>query len=227
MKTTPPLLRNVSRTDTRLASICSGALLLAQAGALQGKRCTTHHSLIAELRALAPSAQVQDDRVFVEDGLVLTSAGITTGIDLALHIVQQVGGPELASRVARRLVMYLRRGPHDTQLSPWLVHRNHMHPAVHRAQDHIAGTLARDPRQRWTLAQLADVAFVSPRHLTRLFMLHTGISVMDYVQQLRVARTKELQAKQPSLSQEQLADLCGFGSARDLRRAWQRQLQHV
>lgn len=215
-------LRAIPDAGIRLASICSGALLLAQAGLLDGRRCTTHHSLTDDLRALAPGAQVLDDRVFVEDGPVLTSAGITTGIDLALHLVQQLSGPEMAGRVARRLVMYLRRGPNDVQLSPWLAHRNHLHPAVHRAQDLIAGTLARDPSHRWTLAQLADVACVSPRHLTRLFMRHAGISVLDYVQQLRMARAQELLQQQPRLTQERLAAACGFASARDWRRAWKR-----
>lgn len=215
-------LRTVPNPHTRLASICSGALLLAMAGHLDGRRCTTHHSLIEDLRKLAPEAQVLDDRVFVEDGPVLTSAGITTGIDMALHIVQQAAGPTLAAQVARRLVMYLRRGPQDVQLSPWLAHRNHLHPAVHRAQDHIAGQLARDPSLRWTLHELADVACVSPRHLTRLFMQHTGISVVTYQQQLRMAKAQELLTQHPSWTQEQLAEACGFASARDFRRVWQR-----
>ncbi len=215
-------LRTLAQTGTRVASICSGALLLAQAGLLDGRRCTTHHSLTDDLRALAPGAQVLDDRIFVEDGPVLTSAGITTGIDLALHLVQQLTGPEMAGRVARRLVMYLRRGPNDVQLSPWLAHRNHLHPAVHRAQDLIAGTLAREPSHRWTLAQLADAACVSPHHLTRLFMRHAGVSVLDYVQQLRIARAQELLLQQPRLTQEQLAAACGFASARDWRRVCQR-----
>ncbi len=212
-------LRTVPGPRTRMASICSGALLLAMAGQLQGRCCTTHHSLIKDLRALAPGAQVLDDRVFVEDGPVLTSAGITTGIDLALHIVQQVAGAELTGRLARRLVVYLRRGPQDAQLSPWLTHRNHLHPAVHRAQDHIVHTLKQAPETRWALAQLADVACVSPRHLTRLFMLHTGVSVLDYARELRLAHAHELRQHQPRLTQEQLALACGFGSARDLRRA--------
>jgi transcriptional regulator GlxA family with amidase domain len=206
--------------DTRLASICSGALLLAMAGRLDGLRCTTHHSLIADLQALAPRAQVQADRIFVHDGQVLTSAGITTGIDLALYIVEQAAGAALAAQVARRLVMYTRRGPHDPQLSPWLAHRNHMHPAVHRAQDAITQSLAQDPARRWSLPELAEVACVSPRHLSRLFMLHTGISVLDYQQQLRMARARELLAQQPALTQEQLAEACGFASARDFRRVW-------
>ena len=211
-------LQTAPQADTRLASICSGALLLAQAGCLDGRHCTTHHTLIADLQAYAPTAQVAVDRIFVDDGRVLTSAGITTGIDLALYIVEQTAGPELAARVARRLVMYQRRGAHDPQISPWLAHRNHMHPAVHRAQDAVA----RAPERSWTLEELAAVACVSPRHLSRLFALHTGISVVTYQQQLRIARAQEMLTHNPTLSQERLALACGFASARDFRRVWQR-----
>jgi transcriptional regulator GlxA family with amidase domain len=217
-------LQSAVLPGTRLASICSGALLLAMAGQLDGLRCTTHHTLLDDLQALAPTAQVQADRIFVDDGRVLTSAGITTGIDLALYIVEQVAGAALAAQVARRLVMYTRRGPNDPQLSPWLAHRNHMHPAVHRAQDAITTSLVQDPARRWSLPELADVAFVSPRHLSRLFMQYTGISVLDYQQQLRMARAQELMAHNPALTQEQLAEVCGFGSAQDFRRVWARCL---
>ena len=215
-------LQTAPQPDTRLASICSGALLLAMAGQLDGLHCTTHHSLIADLQALAPTAQVQADRIFVDDGQVLTSAGITTGIDLALYIIEQVSGAALAAKVARRLVMYTRRGPNDPQLSPWLAHRNHMHPAVHRAQDAIAQGLSQDPTRRWSLPELAQVACVSHRHLSRLFMQHTGTSVGDYQQQLRMARAQELLTHNPALTQEQLAEACGFASARDFRRVWQK-----
>ncbi len=125
-------LKEVPLSDTRLASICSGALLLAKAGCLVGHRCTTHHSLLDALRAAEPAAEVEVDRIFVDDGRTLTSAGISTGIDLALHIIEQYAGAELAAQVGRRLVIYQRRGPNDPQLSPWLAWRNHMHPAVHR-----------------------------------------------------------------------------------------------
>lgn len=208
--------------DTRLASICSGALLLAMAGHLDGLRCTTHHTLLDDLQALAPTAQVQADRIFVDDGRVLTSAGIITGIDLALYIVEQVAGAALAAQVARRLVMYTRRGPNDPQLSPWLAHRNHMHPAVHRAQDAITASLLQDPSLRRSLTDLAEVACVSPRHLSRLFVQHTGISVVDYQQQLRIARANDLLEQRPNMTQEQLAEACGFTSARDFRRVWGR-----
>jgi transcriptional regulator GlxA family with amidase domain len=219
-------LQSAVLPGTRLASICSGALLLAMAGQLDGLRCTTHHTLLDDLQALAPAAQVQADRIFVDDGRVLTSAGITTGIDLALYIVEQVAGAALAAQVARRLVMYTRRGPNDPQLSPWLAHRNHMHPAVHRAQDAITTSLVQDPARRWSLPELADVACVSPRHLSRLFMQHTGISVLDYQQQLRMARARELLAQHPRMTQEQLAEACGFASARDFRRMRMRDLIH-
>jgi len=215
-------LQTAMQPDTRLASICSGALLLAMAGRLDGLRCTTHHSLIEDLQALAPTAQVQVDRIFVEDGQVLTSAGITTGIDLALYIVEQLAGAALAAQVARRLVMYTRRSPNDPQLSPWLAHRNHMHPAVHRAQDAIALSLRQNPSRRFALPELANVACVSPRHLSRLFMQHTGISVVDYQRQLCVTRARELLTQHPEWTQEQLAEACGLGSARDVRRLLKR-----
>jgi len=211
-------LKEVPLSDTRLASICSGALLLAKAGCLVGHRCTTHHSLLDALRAAEPAAEVEVDRIFVDDGRTLTSAGISTGIDLALHIIEQYAGAELAAQVGRRLVIYQRRGPNDPQLSPWLAWRNHMHPAVHRAQDAVA----RDPAKTWTLEELAAQACVSARHLSRLFAMHAGISIVAYQQQLRIAMAKDLLRKAPDLSVERVSEQCGFGSARDFRRVWQR-----
>lgn len=202
-------------TGLRAGSICSGALLLAQAGWLDGRHCTTHHILIADLQALAPRAVVHADRIFVVDGAVMTSAGVSTGIDLALHLIEQLATPGLAARVARQLVLYQRRGTHEPQTSPWLAHRNHMHPAVHRAQDAVTGA----PQRSWTLSELAHVACVSPRHLSRLFAQHTGISLVTYQQQLRIAHAKVLLAQQ-GWPVERVAEACGFGSARDLRRVW-------
>ncbi|MBK8384760.1 MAG: helix-turn-helix domain-containing protein [Candidatus Accumulibacter sp.] len=210
-------LRRAPQPDTRVASICSGALLLAAAGLLDGRHCTTHHSLIEELRAAAPTAKVEENRVFVEDGPVLTSAGITTGIDLALYLIERHAGTELAARVARRLVVYQRRSGNDPQLSAWLDHRNHLHPAVHRAQDAIA----QDPARSWSLEELAGQAHVSARHLTRLFAEHAGIGVVGYQQGLRIARARELLADR-QLSVERVAELAGFASARDFRRVWRR-----
>lgn len=208
-------MRRTPRADTRIASICSGALLLAAAGLLDGRHCTTHHSLIDSLRALAPTAKVEENRVFVEDGPLLSSAGVTIGIDLALYLIERYAGALLAACVARRQVVFQRRSGQDPQLSPWLMHRNHLHPAVHRVQDLIAA----DPTQAWTLAQLAAAVHVSDRHLSRLFARHAGIGIVAFQQRLRIARAQQLLAD-PRLSVERIAELAGFASARDFRRVW-------
>lgn len=208
-------LKHSVRPSMRLITICSGALLAGRAGLLDGRHCTTHHTLCAHLRASAPAARVEDDRVFVIDGLVATSAGITTGIDLILHLIHEHCGPRIALVTAREMVVYLRRDGSESQLSPWLAHRDHLHPAVHRAQDAIAGA----PCRSWTVEELADVACVSPRHLSRLFKSHAGVSITDYRQGIQIAVAAPL-LDNPALSLEQIADKAGFGSARDFRRVW-------
>src|ERR1019366_7137513 len=166
-------LGRVGRPSITVASICSGALLAARAGLLDGKACTTHHASIAELRKLAPLARVEENRLFVVDGERLTSAGVTSGVDLMLHVVAAMTGPATAVSVARYLVVYLRRSAADPQLSPWLEGRNHIHPAIHRVQDAIAA----EPARPWSLASVARVAATSPPNLSRLFNQHTGMSV--------------------------------------------------
>jgi transcriptional regulator GlxA family with amidase domain len=210
-------LKTAPAADTRIASICSGAVLLARAGRLAGRRCTTHFGLVDLLRQAEPTARVQDNCLFVDDGDVLTSAGITAGIDLALYLIEQYAGAELAADIARRQVVYQRRAGEDTQLSPWLAHRNHMHPAVHRAQDAIS----RDPARAWNVTDLADAAHVSPRHLSRLFAEHAGVTILAYQQSLRVARAEQLLAR-ADLTIERVAEQAGFASARDFRRVWRR-----
>lgn len=210
-------LRRAVRDDVTLVCICSGALLAARAGLLDGRACTTHFLDCAELARLAPRARVFEDRLFVEDGRCFTSAGITAGLDLMLHILAQLTGPAVAAAVARHLVVYLRRDEHAAQLSPWLEGRNHLHPAVHRAQDAIAA----DPARAWTVPDLARIAATSPRHLSRLFAEATGMSVIDYVNRLRVALAREL-ISQTRLDMERVAERSGFASSRQLRRAWGR-----
>lgn len=205
------------RPGVRLASICSGALLAARAGLLDGRECTTHHGIVAELTRLAPAARVRENRLYVEDGDRLTSAGVTAGIDLMLHIVAQAAGHATALAVARHLVVYLRRGGDDPQLSPWLEGRNHIHPAIHRAQDAVAA----DPARDWSLETLAHVAAASPRNLSRLFNEHTGMSTVEYVNRMRIALAREL-VTGSRLDMETIAERAGFASARQFRRAWNR-----
>lgn len=210
-------LARAVRPGIRLVSICSGALLAARAGLLDGHACTTHAACLPDLARLAPAARVLENRLFVEDRDRLTSAGITAGIDLMLHVVAGACGPGVALSVARALVVYLRRSGSDPQLSPWLEGRNHIHPAVHRTQDAIAA----DPARDWSVAALAAVAGTSPRNLSRLFNEHVGMSLTDYVNRLRVALARELIAGS-QLDMEHVAERSGFASPRQLRRAWSR-----
>ena len=200
-----------------LVSICSGALLAARAGLFDGHACTTHHACCEELARIAPRATVLENRLHVEDGMRCSSAGVTAGTDLLLHLVAQRCGAAVALAIARHLVVYLRRSGSDPQLSPWLEGRNHVHPVVHRAQDAIAAR----PREGWTLASVAQLAGASPRHLSRLFNEHVGMSLPDYVNRLRVALAHELLAH-TRLDMERVAERSGFASTRQLRRAWRR-----
>jgi transcriptional regulator GlxA family with amidase domain len=210
-------LRRIMGPRHRLICICSGALLAGRAGLLDGKDCTTHHACTAELQALAPRARVLENRLFVEDGNCLSSAGITAGVDLMLHVVLALAGPAVALSVARYLVVYLRRGGGDPQISPWLEGRNHLHPAIHRVQDHVLA----EPAREWSLESLAALAHTSPRTLSRLFNAQAGMSVTDYINRVRVALAREL-VEQTRLDMESVALRAGFGSTRQLRRAWGR-----
>jgi transcriptional regulator GlxA family with amidase domain len=201
----------------RILAICSGALLAARAGLIAGRRCTTHHELLQALRALAPRAQVIDNRVFVVDGPLASSAGITAGIDLALHMITGECGEALAASVAEDMVVYSRRSPRDPELSPFLVHRRHLHAAVHRVQDAIVTRPERD----WSMAALAAVAHATERHLLRLFMDHAGVSPLDYLRLIRLERARL--AIECGASVGRAAEVAGFRSALQLRRAWKRQ----
>jgi len=210
-------LARVVRPSHTLVTICSGALLAARAGLLDGHDCTTHFSVCEKLAKLAPSARVLENRLYVANGKRCSSAGVTAGTDLMLHLVAELCSPAVALAVARHLVVYLRRSGSDPQLSPWLEGRNHIHPAVHRAQDAIAA----DPSRAWTLATLARLASTSPRHLSRLFNEHAGMGLPEYINRLRVSLAREL-IGQTRLDMERVAERSGFGSARQLRRAWRR-----
>jgi transcriptional regulator GlxA family with amidase domain len=210
-------LRDRVRAEYQVISICSGALLAGRAGLLDGHACTTHHSSCAELQRLAPRSTVLENRLFVEDGHRLTSAGVTAGIDLMLHVVARLTDTATAIAVARYLVVYLRRSGSDPQLSPWLEGRNHLHPAVHRAQD----AMTADPTKAWSISAVAGFAGASARHLSRLFREQAGMSFTDYRTRLRVALAHQL-LDSTALGMEQVAERSGFASARQLRRAWAR-----
>jgi transcriptional regulator GlxA family with amidase domain len=202
---------------TLLMCVCSGSVLAARAGLLAGRECTSHHAHLEELRRAEPRAHVLDNRIFVEDGPVFSSAGVTAGLDLALHLIGRQLGAATAAAVARDRVVYLRRCGTDPALSPWLMHRNHLHPAVHRVQDAVA----RDPAARWGSAELSAVGCTSPRNLARLFAEHARCSPLDYVQLIRFALARQL-VTQSRLDLERVAARSGFRSAQQLRRVWSR-----
>jgi len=204
-------------TPHRLVTICSGTLLAARAGLLGTRRCTTHHELLHMLRALAPRAEVIDNRVFVVDGPLASSAGITAGIDIALHLIAEECGEALAASVAEDMVVYLRRSPRDTELSPFHMHRRHLHPTVHRVQDAIMS----EPQRDWDMTSLAHVGHAAERHLLRLFIDNAGISPLHYLRLIRVERDR--QSLEYGATVTRAAAVAGFGSDVQLRRAWSRQ----
>ncbi|MFM7332496.1 MAG: GlxA family transcriptional regulator [Brachymonas sp.] len=200
----------------RLITVCAGALLAAQAGLLAGAQVTTHHLELDALQRLEPNAQVLANRIFVADTThnIYSSAGITTGIDLAVHLIAEVCSEAVAARVAQVMVMPMRRSASDPQLSAFLSNRAHLHPAVHRVQD----ALSLSPQQAWTADSIAEVACTSTRHANRLFDEHVGLSPLEFLRNIRVEQAAK--ALQSGKSVAQAAKLCGFSSELQMRRAW-------
>jgi transcriptional regulator GlxA family with amidase domain len=203
-------------TPHRLLTICAGALLAAQAGLLAHTRVATHHLELDALKRAEPLCEVQANRVFVLDEKrgVYSSAGITTGIDLAVHLIAQTCGEAIAARVAQVMVLPLRRGANDPELSPLLQGRAHMHPGVHRVQDAVVS----QPLAAWTATRMAEVACTSPRHLARLFDEYVGHAPLAYLRSIRLALAQQALATGQSVGQA--AEAAGFSSDTQLRRAW-------
>lgn len=208
-------LRDAHAVGAHVASICTGAFVLGRAGLLTGRQCTTHWTRVDDLRTGFPAARVLTNRLFVEDGPVTTSAGIASGIDMALSMVERRHGPLVAAAVARELVVYLRRDGAHQQQSVYLDYRTHLHPGIHRVQDWLVA----HPAQKTTLEALGQMAFMSPRHLTRTFRQATGISIKEFTTRLRLELARNL-LNDPALTIEAVAARCGFETPRQLRRVW-------
>jgi transcriptional regulator GlxA family with amidase domain len=208
-------LRYAHAAGAGIASVCSGAFALARAGLLDGRRCTTHWKLVERLQRQYPKALVLDNRLFVEDQGVVSSAGVASGIDMALALVELDHGPLVVARVAREMVVYLRRSGEQEQRSVYLDHRTHLHPGVHRVQDFIV----QHPERRPSLAQLARVAAMSPRNLTRVFVRATGITPKQFQSKVKLQVARDL-IDDPQRSVEAISSSCGFDDARQLRRLW-------
>lgn len=199
------------RKGVMVCSVCTGSFLLAESGLLDGLSCTTHWKYADRFRVRYPQIQLLANRLFVHEGHIYTSAGVTSGIDLALHLVQQLWGPYFAAQIAKEVVVYFRRGPNDPQFSVFIQHRNHMDHRIHTIQDRLAQSLD----QKLTVEDLADTVSMSPRNLTRLFKKTTQITIGDYLEKLRVERAAQLIGEGQTVQSAALH--CGLKSPNQLR----------
>lgn len=210
-------IRRAHKEGAQLCSICTGAFVLAHAGLLEGRRCTTHWQRTRELQQDYPNLIVKTDCLYVHDDGIYTSAGIASGIDLALALVETHWGPRITCQVARDLVVYVRREGRHQQQSIYLSFRDHIHPAIHRVQD----WLITHPGKTYTIEGLADRFGMSPRNLTRTFKKATGITVKQYATRVVLEYAGTL-LRDPGLSVEAVAAQCGFHDGRQLRRLYRK-----
>jgi transcriptional regulator GlxA family with amidase domain len=208
-------VRNAHAAGATVASVCVGAFLLGAAGLLDGRKCTTHWKYVDQLAQRYPDARVIADRLYVFDEGIVTSAGIASGIDLALAMIERRHDARTAAFVAREMVVTARRPGPTEQLSAFFDKRDHTIREVHLVQDRLLEDLAAS----YTLEDLAHHACLSVRTLTRQFRAATGTTINGYLTALRLARAKELLHSE-TLSIETVAERCGFAGGRHLRRLW-------
>ncbi|MGP4016526.1 GlxA family transcriptional regulator [Saccharopolyspora sp. 5N708] len=210
---------DLGRRGKRITSVCAGAFVLAATGVLDGRRAATHWELARELAIAYPRVRVEADPVFVRDGEVTTSAGVTAGIDLALALVEEDHGAALARRVAQQLVVFMARPGGQSQFSARLSPREAKHPAVRQVMDAVGA----DPGALHSLDGLARRSGVSVRHLSRLFRDETGMTPGQYVESLRMEAARAL-LEAGNDPVDAVAEQSGFGSSETMRRVFQQSL---
>ncbi|TCK36342.1 AraC family transcriptional regulator with amidase-like domain [Paraburkholderia sp. BL8N3] len=212
-------LQDQARGAARFGSVCNGAFVLAHAGLLDGKEVTTHWADAGRLADEFPRAAVQPDRIFIRDGRLFTSAGVTAGIDLCLSLVAEDWGHELAVRVAKRLVVYIQREGGQSQYSPYLGVRKDQDPIVGKVlryvTEHITDTLS--------IEQLASAVSVSRRTFSRLFAKYAKVTPSAFVEQVRVDTARRL-LEETDAPLKTVAFKCGFHSATHMRTTFSRRL---
>lgn len=207
-------IRSVSARTRRLASICTGSFILAQAGVLRGRRATTHWHDTRLLARAFPDVTVEPDAIFVRDGDIFTSAGISSGIDLALALVEMDYGTELVRDVARWLVVYLKRAGGQSQFSVLL----EADPPPQSPLRPVTDAIAANPGADYSVKKLAALASLSTRQLTRLFQSELGMSPARYVELVRIDFARG--ALEAGRSVTETAGMAGFGSIETLRRVF-------
>lgn len=217
----PPLceeLRWQAERGARMVGVCSGSFLLAEAGLLNGRKATTHWQYTGLLQRLYPRVEVASEPIFVEDGQTFTSAGVTAGIDLALHLVERDLGRELALEVARYLVVYLKRPGHQTQFSTPLQAQVDVEGPIGKVLSWIESHLD----QTTDVERLAELASMSPRNFARRFRQTTGHSPARYLTRRRVEAASLLLSNAHDLPMATVARRCGFSGAEQLSRSFKR-----
>lgn len=200
-----------------IASICSGAMALGKLGLLDHTECTSHWKCIAYMKEQFPKARVLDDRLYVFDKGIFTSAGMTSGIDMSLALVERWQNPLLAAKVAQEMVINVRRNETTEQKNIFLDFKNHFNADVYKAQEILSNHLD----ATFTMNDLAQKMNISSRHLSRLFKGHTGDTVQDYREKMRVQHGEQL-LLHTEMSVKEIAIHCGFGNPRQFSRLWQK-----
>ena len=212
-------IRTVAPHTRRVTSVCTGAFVLAATGLLDGRRATTHWASAARLAKLYPSVTVDPEPIYVRDGNIWTSAGVTAGMDMALALVEEDLDRDAALAIARRFVMFLRRPGNQSQFSATLAAQEPEHEPLREVQRYVVEHVADD----LTVDALAEQAHMSPRHFARAFRAETGVTPGRYVERVRLeAARRELEdTSQPIAT---VAAACGFGTAETMRRTFLRAL---
>ena len=215
-------IRRLSGLARRTAGVCTGAFLIAEAGLLDGRRATTHWFSCDALARRYPAVTVEADPIFIRDGDVFTSAGVTAGMDLALALAEEDHGREVALQTARTLVVYARRPGGQSQFSVQLAHQS----AERQPLRELQAWIAEHPDADLSVGALAARMHLSERQLGRVFRRELGATPADYVEQVRVERARTLleTADSRSGSLERIARQSGFAGAEVMRRAFQRRL---
>jgi len=204
-------LRQAASMQATICSVCTGSFSLAEAGLLDNRECTTHWKYTDRLKKEYPSLKVLTNRLFVKSENVYTSAGVTTGIDMVLFLLEERHGAAFVYQVARELVVYIRRDGGDSQESIYLQYRRHINEDIHTVQDWIIGHL----QKKITVEQLAALIHTSPRNLTRQFKMTTGITIGQYLEKLRVEKAIHLLHQRSKIGA--VTRQCGLQSANQLR----------
>lgn len=208
-----------ARRATRVVSVCGGALVLAAAGLLDGRRAATHWRRVDQLRRDHPAVSVDPDSIFVRDGNVWTSAGVTAGIDLSLALVEDDIGARAAQTIARHLVLFLRRPGGQSQFAAPVWTSGSDHDGVRAAQ----ALIHEDPADDLPVRRLAERAGMSERHFARVFAADVGCPPGRYVERVRTEAARRcLETTDDGLAA--IARRCGFGTAETFRRAFLRQV---